>query len=710
MKEIYAWVPWFHELVEKIAEGGETYLAQAAKNVAWRDDDRKQPLLEYGDENIDPFSFFYTLAQRSQGAGSRDRVFRSIKEVFNMDCERPIEAEDGFVYPTPSYNALFHDGHQGNPKLLWNLFRKAVRGRDSVDPKDFDSALKIRNVGKVNLTQALFLINPSQFIACDDKMDHVVNSPTGEFNWAHYKEWLRRVRKSFPGCAPYEINLLAYLTRPQSGSLPVQSDRYYQVSTNARGEGEGDFWNDFESNHWVFTGGPGDGKGWEDYDESKHGRPKYPLRDPEPGDVILVRTGTLQGRGMGIVHRNDYRDRLAEDSRIHVVWLNKVRGDLAGQTDRAGFNDAGPGTLNAFRQAPAYEETFALLKRLSGREEPVASEKEAQQSDVKHANNRILYGPPGTGKTWYAVDHALAIIDGANVGERGKSDRKRFHKLRFNPKDNSGQIAMVTFHQNYAYEDFIEGIRPVSSNDDDGQVGYELRDGVFKQIAEAACVYREKRFVLIIDEINRGNIAKIFGELITLIEDSRRLGAQDETRVTLPYSNEQFGVPNNLYVIGTMNTADRSIQLLDTALRRRFDFVEMMPEPEHTLISKDVEGVDCQAMLRMMNWRITALLDREHQIGHTYLIDVDTMEKLSYSFRNKIFPLLQEYFFDDWSKIRAVLGGNSFVVEKKTTGLFQGNEQEVEEQVYERLPGNDPRWIEPDQYRRIYETPPQQSG
>ncbi len=712
MKEIYAWVPWFGELASRIAEGGEAYLAEAAKKVEWRNDDKKQPLLNYGDENIDPFSFFYTLAQRSQGSGSRDRVFPSINEAFDMERHPPIafdESEDAFIFPMPSYNAsvLFHDGRQGNPKLLWNLFRGAVRGIDSVAPEDFDGATRIRQVGRVKLTHVLFLINPSQFIACDGKMALFVEPPTGEFNWAHYREWLQMVLGRFPGCEPYEVNFLAY--QVWSNRLHVRSDRCFQISTNVMGQSGGDYWRDFkpkldfEPNHWVFTGG-----GWEGYDESRPGPPKYPLRDPERGDVILVRTGTLKGRGVGIVYKNDYRDRLDEDSRIHVGWLNKVTGSLAGQTDRTGFNDAGNKTLNAFRQAPAYSETFELLDQLGGRE-PVTTEEEAQKPEqkpeVEHPRNQILYGPPGTGKTYHAVDHALAIIDGASVRERGKGDSERFGELR-----DSRQIAMVTFHQNYAYEDFIEGIRPELSDRVSGQVGYVLQPGIFKRMVKAANAEKGKRFVLIIDEINRGNIAKIFGELITLIEGSRRLGAEDETRVTLPYSKEPFGVPNNLYLIGTMNTADRSIQLLDTALRRRFDFVEMMPEPEHKAIATDVGGVDCQKMLRVMNQRITALLDREHQIGHTYLMDVDTMEKLSYAFRNKIFPLLQEYFFDDWSKIRDVLGGNSFVVVEPTAGLFQGTEQEVEERVYRRLPGTDPRWTEPDQYRRIYETPVLQSG
>ena len=150
-----------------------------------------------------------------------------------------------------------------------------------------------------------------------------------------------------------------------------------------------------------------------------------------------------------------------------------------------------------------------------------------------------------------------------------------------------------------------------------------------------------------------------------------------------------------------MNTTDRSIQLLDTALRRRFDFVEMMPKPE--LISENVEGVDCKRMLEEMNKRITALLDREHQIGHTYLLDIDTMEKLSYAFQNKIFPLLQEYFFDDWAKIRAVLGENSFVVEQSAAGVLRENEQVDEDRtIYERLPGDDDRWTDLEEYKKIY--------
>ena len=536
MREIYHWTEWFSELADKIAEGGEEFLIERAKQIAWEAAGKEPPLLHHGDENINPFSFFYTLAQR-RSLANRKLIYRSVEEVFNMECQLPAElydSKDAFIFPTPSFKVLF----LGDPQLLWNLFRSTVRGLDLVDPEHFNDALELRDVRKAKLTQTLFLINSSEFLPCDDTLKIFVDlPPDNEFNWKSYREWLQQVRDTdtFRGLEPYEINFSAY--------------------------------------------------------------------------------------------------------------------------------------------------------RLSQKGTPPNS--------VKHPLNQILYGPPGTGKTYHTVDRALAIIDGESV-EEIERDIKKFRELR-----DSDQIAMVTFHQNFAYEDFIEGIRPVLDDGAVGQIKYVRHDGIFKRIAKAA-KEEDKPFVLIIDEINRGNIAKIFGELITLIEDSRRLGKEDATEVTLPYSNESFGVPNNLYLIGTMNTADRSIQLLDTALRRRFDFVEMMPKPE--LISDNVEGVNCKRMLEEMNKRITALLDRERQIGHTYLLDVDTMEKLSYAFQNKIFPLLQEYFFDDWSKIRAVLQENSFVCEQNASNLFTDPEQADEDRtIYERLPGDDPRWIAPEEYKKIYD-------
>ncbi|WP_232504029.1 McrB family protein [Thiomicrospira microaerophila] len=190
--------------------------------------------------------------------------------------------------------------------------------------------------------------------------------------------------------------------------------------------------------------------------------------------------------------------------------------------------------------------------------------------------------------------------------------------------------------------------------------------------------------VLIIDEINRGNISRIFGELITLIETSKRAGNEEAIEVTLPYSKEPFSVPNNLYIIGTMNTADRSLALMDTALRRRFDFIEMMPQPG--LVTDDIEGVDVRKMLEVMNQRIEALYDREHTLGHAFLMNLKDLNDLRHAFKNKILPLLEEYFYDDWQKIRWVLGASAddFYQRQSYANLFTDSDAPNDVEKFQR--------------------------
>ncbi len=250
---------------------------------------------------------------------------------------------------------------------------------------------------------------------------------------------------------------------------------------------------------------------------------------------------------------------------------------------------------------------------------------------TSHTRNVILCGPSGTGKTYWAHEFARVAI----------TDKRR--------------ITFVTFHQSFGYEAFVEGLR--SYRGDDGQMHYATRDGIFKRICQQASEDPESDYLLIIDEINRANIARVFGELITLIEDDKRLGRENEVEVRLPYSQQLFGVPANLYILGTMNTIDRSQAMLDPVLRRRFTFMEISPDPA---LLEPFAGVNLAALLDEVNQRITTLLSRDHQLGHSYLMGLHDLSSLYFAWYYRVVPQIQEYCYNDGERLQAILG-NTFV-------------------------------------------------
>lgn len=300
-------------------------------------------------------------------------------------------------------------------------------------------------------------------------------------------------------------------------------------------------------------------------------------------------------------------------------------------------------------------------------------------------DNIILYGPPGTGKTYTVQTEYISKF-----------------------KDN----LVTTFHQAFSYEEFVEGLKPVL-DDSSKEVRYNIEKGVFYEACETAAkladyaslaecladtksnrvikfnkaIEEKKTVLLCIDEINRGNVASIFGDLISLIEPSKRLGAGElEMTATLPYSKKPFGVPANLFIVGTMNTADRSIQLLDSALRRRFKFEELLPN--YDVIDND----DAEKILRKINARVRCLLNKDNQIGHSYLMFANSYCDILSALYNKIIPLLEEYFYNDIDKVRFVLNDNInalFYVEDKEAKdaykMFQNEEIDDEDRNFFEL-------------------------
>ena len=234
----------------------------------------------------------------------------------------------------------------------------------------------------------------------------------------------------------------------------------------------------------------------------------------------------------------------------------------------------------------------------------------------------------------------------------------------------------VTFHQSFTYEDFVEGIKP-NFNEGENDLTYKIEDGIFKKMCLKARKDPDQNYAIFIDEINRGNISQIFGELITLIEEDKREGEENELSVILPYSKTKFSIPTNLYIIGTMNTADRSVEALDTALRRRFSFVEMPPKPDLIkTVGKAADGlirdIDLVELLKVINKRIEKLVDKDHMIGHSYFLNINGLSALKKAFNNKILPLLQEYFYGDFGKIGLVLG----------KGFIEDNQNDLDEDIF----------------------------
>lgn len=259
-----------------------------------------------------------------------------------------------------------------------------------------------------------------------------------------------------------------------------------------------------------------------------------------------------------------------------------------------------------------------------------------------------------------------------------------------------GLIEFITFHQSFSYEEFIEGIKP--DVNEDGGLSYSLSNGIFKRMSERAKSNPDSNYVLIIDEINRGNISKIFGELITLVEETKRLGSPSgeyPQTVTLPYSKEPFGVPMNLFIIGTMNTADKSITAIDTALRRRFSFKEYSPDAS-LLAGREIvhakDSIDIQIILQTLNARLQFLLGSDFLLGHSYFLKIKNYDDLCGIFYSEVIPLLRTYFYDDFGKIALVLGdidevgkldSEKFIIGKTTDAgkLFGTSDLEEEDQV-----------------------------
>jgi 5-methylcytosine-specific restriction protein B len=302
---------------------------------------------------------------------------------------------------------------------------------------------------------------------------------------------------------------------------------------------------------------------------------------------------------------------------------------------------------------------------------PLAAIVRRVQAVLDRKGQCILDGPPGTGKTYWAE---RAALDLAAYG----AFKKRFDQLAEDEKRTvagdergGGVVRLCCFHPAYGYVDVIEGYRPETVN---GQIAFRLRDGIFKRLVKDAAEAPGRKFFLIVDEINRGDIPRIFGELLTILEKEKR-----GKSIVLPVSGDAFRIPANVFLIGTMNTADRSISLLDAALRRRFGFIELMPDPM-VLGERVISGVPLAPWLAALNQRVREHVGRDArnlQIGHSYLLHdglpLSDLTAFKRALRDDIIPLLEEYCYEDFSALQSILGN----------GLLDPEKQRVRDELFE---------------------------
>ncbi len=848
MDNAYQWVPFYEEFADKLLEYSDKQdeLHALMKALA-----AEQPLMKYlhferedwwggsRHHRIDPFS---VMGVMNRGTTDANRIVLAKEFARSFDIQAPVPTQFAGIPVLNNMNSFFN-----GTKEVWELFIQAMKSAKMNEftkefKMAFEKAIAVSGNGLAYITMGLYWIRPNVFMPLDGNSrvfvsaHYGITAPSGNCTGEEYVAFLKTLKAKVAEQSPDK-------TFPEiSHTAWTQKDSKVDGGSNQASLAIDEQQQRAAFKQWYINNGG----------------------SPNSANTISTAIGKVRlkdGRSVFAVAIFDELDDVIKNSGLDG-YFQSSGGDYA-KMDAVFDIDT---TTQRDDLKSGIKHYLSFLKS----EGVTATSTQSSASIIQTSNfakNIILCGTPGTGKTYSTVLYAVSIIEEKPLNDVKAEDYSAVFARYLKYKED-GLVAFTTFHQSFGYEEFIEGIRPVVSAEENSETGreieYEVHNGIFKAFCDTAgtpigggtsidlgfgknpsvwkvslegtgdnptrteCLennhirigydsygetppdtyekgdngrnilnafyykmqvgdivfscYSNKTIdaigvitgepewhdeyehykrlrnvkwlvknisedifelnaqrlmmqpsvyklsvsvsdalqllrkvkpslftpkvkipnrVFIIDEINRGNISKIFGELITLIEPTKRIGAEEQLRALLPYSGKKFGVPDNVYLIGTMNTADRSIALIDTALRRRFSFVEMQPDSA-TLTDVLVDGIDIGAMLDTLNKRITVLLDREHTIGHSYLLPLKadpTIERLAAIFENTIVPLLQEYFYDDYEKIQLVLGDNQkpddstrFIIKKSDAVKLFGNADidfpeyyEINDEAFKRI-------------------------
>ena len=634
----YDWVPFFRAICKKIAELPENTTDKETKllEIAGNTFQSKHAILQYS--TIDPFSYVYALAQRNT-KNQRIDTFTGAKNAFGLAV--PIPTDYVFPTPTPNTLSLFYskgnyinkEGSTVGNACLWSLFNQVYSG-NTINENDFRNVLSLKNVGFSKLSQAMFLINPEQYIPFDTQMNSLPVSELEDLKQVVYRideegisvyhQAIEKLKYAFPGCKLYETNLLNVLINSADYDQLRVSNKYCQVSSWVYGQKDKDYIQNFIDQNAVWTGGQ----------ESTRGAKTYPITDFTKGDIVLVRRGTKRLAGIALVIYNEYLPGGYEENKnIKVLWLvkqeKKIADDALGQWD--GFSHASEKTIRKFREA--YPTTFTFLDNI----------RKIQEVMINHSaekyKNLILQGPPGSGKTRLAKQIAEWLTSDA---EKSTSLIEAIDKQTFQKEpdiEGNEQVKLIQFHPSYTYEDFVRGIKVDAEGE---KIKYNVENRILASFADEADEpeNQHKAFVLIIDEINRTNLTSVLGELIYALEYR---GKSVNSLYKLSGGTNEILLPHNLYIIGTMNTADRSVSHIDYAIRRRFTFIPVLSND--AAITHNKAKSLFTAVKQIFDEHTSPEFDQQAiQIGHSYFLvdDSEITMKLKYEIK----PLLIEYIND----------------------------------------------------------------
>ena len=633
---MFAWVRFYESVANKLREfkyrrnelvKGIHKIVEQVDNLSGYDDkfkDGTTGLLK----DICPFTSI-GLFTRFHSFDDRIIIASKLADFLGVKETAPKTFEGIPVLPMPFVAWFFvyeKDRGDDDIDILWEIFEKAIEFSRNKDARSafinaYDKAARVKGI-KWNLTIGLYWIRPWSFLSLDSSTRDYLE-----------KEFDIKIQNKLPSAKEY-LNILETLERIfQKNESPVHS--FPELSLAAweskhQGNGNGNLGENENAMNLILYGPPGTGKTYQLLELAEEYSSNNALLSRKAWLLEELSEATWFETIFGALYDLNGRAKVSKILKHEYVQV-KAKSGTGKHTRQIIW-----GTL----MRHAREDSKTVIFKNRGNP-PAVFDKE-QDSTWRFPNGWEKEYP-----------ELLELAENWKAGPKQDSMEKRFE--------------FVTFHQAYSYEDFVEGIRPVP-DEETGDVMYEVVPGIFKRICEKAKADPEYWYAIFIDEINRGNIASIFGELITLIETDKRVDYDDDgdlksgMTLTLPYSREQFGVPANLNIFGAMNTADRSIALLDTALRRRFEFEELMPDTSVIEGSqddgtiKDGKGgtIDLRALLKAVNRRILFLLNRDMTIGHSYFMKVSDFEDLKEVLLFRIIPLLQEYFYEDWHRIQLV--------------------------------------------------------